>query len=176
MEKEPFSGKKTLIVGLFALLAIFVIFKKSPEEMEASRPKQTAPQIVQKQADLKGRSAAEAEAEKKRTAERQAQQEQERIKEAARKAEQDAKMARSLAIAQAQILIKESLRDPDSLEWDSKFYNLSNGAMCFQYRARNGFGGMNREFLVVAKGKVYENQAARWNQFCTKGQIEKHGW
>lgn len=176
MEKEPFSGKKTLTVGLLVLAAIFVIFKKSPEEMEASRPKQTPAQIAQKQADLKAKSAAEVEAETKRTAERQVQLEQERVRDAARKAEQAAKSARALAIAQAQIALKESLRDPDSLEWDSKFYNLSNGAMCFQYRARNGFGGMNREYLVVAKGKMYPNQASRWNQFCTKGQFEKYGW
>jgi len=40
--------------------------------------------------------------------------------------------------------------------------------VCIAYRAQNGFGGMNQEYIAVHKGKARES-AEFWNRNCTKG-------
>lgn len=75
----------------------------------------------------------------------------------------------SARIAMTRIIIKAikgSLRDPNSLEWDQIYANNAGTAFCFEYRARNGFGGMNREIMVVVNGKTSQSASA-WNKHCT---------
>lgn len=53
---------------------------------------------------------------------------------------------------------KNNMRDPQSfvVYWINT--NRDGTAICMEFGARNGFGGMNREMLVVdAKGKVRRN-------------------
>ena len=63
--------------------------------------------------------------------------------------------------------VKANLRNPESVKWESISANDDASVVCVQYRAQNGFGGMNREIVVYAKGKVSQS-AAVWNRHCTK--------
>lgn len=63
--------------------------------------------------------------------------------------------------------LKQSMRDPDSLVWEDIRANEDATVICLSYRARNGFGGMNREFAVYGGGKASQKPAA-WNKYCTQ--------
>jgi hypothetical protein len=78
------------------------------------------------------------------------------------KARNDRRFAAALVAARA---IKDNLRDPDSLVWESIRANDDATVLCIEYRARNGLGGMNREFIVYAKGAPSQKPAV-WNKHC----------
>lgn len=44
--------------------------------------------------------------------------------------------------------IAASMRDPDSFHLESAVL-VGEGAVCYQFRARNGYGGMNRGYAVL---------------------------
>lgn len=70
--------------------------------------------------------------------------------------------------------VKSKLRDPTSFVLESAYANDNATVICIEYRARNGFGGMNKEFIVAAKNKVFRDAGA-WNKHCTKPLIDmKH--
>lgn len=61
-----------------------------------------------------------------------------------------------------------SMRDPDSLVIDDGRVNDDATLVCVEYRARNGFNGMNREFIAYdGNGKPHQN-AGYWNAHCKK--------
>lgn len=96
-------------------------------------------------------------------------------KEAARQAEElrDAIAERKRAqeterlfiITEAQRILETQLKDPDSVSYEVKGWNLSNGALCFKYRARNGFGGMAMGYLTIHQNQAYET-AAQFRKLC----------
>lgn len=64
--------------------------------------------------------------------------------------------------------IKQSLRDPSSLEFE-RVAITENNDICYDYRAKNGFGGMNKEYAVLTnKGNFYHNDPDLYNKKCTK--------
>jgi hypothetical protein len=63
--------------------------------------------------------------------------------------------------------IKNSLRDPDSLKWSAILANDDGSVVCVEYRARNGFGGMNVEQASYSKGKL-STDPKPWNRYCAK--------
>lgn len=63
--------------------------------------------------------------------------------------------------------IRESMRDPDSLEYDALRVNDDASVVCAKYRARNGFGGVNRELMVIT-GKGASQTPDDWNEHCTQ--------
>lgn len=67
-------------------------------------------------------------------------------------------------IATAKV-IKSRLRDPESVVWEEILANTDASVVCIQYRAKNGFGGMSREYYVSARGKVSTDSAAV-NKHC----------
>lgn len=79
------------------------------------------------------------------------------------KAKDEAAFQKTASVARA---LKASLRDPASLEWETIRASDDAGVVCIEYRARNGFGGMNRGILVYAKNKA-RTDAAAWNAHCT---------
>jgi hypothetical protein len=81
--------------------------------------------------------------------------------------EKIAATARLYAISFGQTAVKESLRDPDSVQWKWKAVNLDNGALCYLYRAKNGFGGYDEDGTVIHNGKAY-NSTSQWNKLCGK--------
>lgn len=68
-------------------------------------------------------------------------------------------------------LLKKSLNDPDSLFVDHVSVNDAK-VVCIEYRAKNGFGGVIRNFATInlAAGKV-SGDAGYWNKFCAKGDF-----
>lgn len=69
-------------------------------------------------------------------------------------------------------LLKQSARDPDSVKLESLLVNDIGTVACSQYRARNGFGGMNKGVAVMAKGQFFIDQPAAWNKHCTKPMFD----
>jgi len=63
--------------------------------------------------------------------------------------------------------LKESMRDPDSMVIESMRIDEGSTLACGEYRAKNGFGGVNREFIVVLNDRT-SKKPAEWNKHCTK--------
>jgi hypothetical protein len=63
--------------------------------------------------------------------------------------------------------LKKALREPESVVWETILANDDASVICFEYRARNGFGGMAKEFTVFADNKASQD-ANVWNKHCTK--------
>lgn len=74
---------------------------------------------------------------------------------------------RAAAFATAKVL-RDLMRDPDSFVIESVSVNEDATLTCTEYRSRNGFGGMNREFVVIVNGKPSFKDATLWNKRCTK--------
>ena len=73
------------------------------------------------------------------------------------------------AVAGAKTL-KESMRNPDSFKL-SQALMMNDGAVCYEYRAQNGFGGMNVGQAVLSpKGKFKSSESdgfsSLWNKEC----------
>lgn len=62
--------------------------------------------------------------------------------------------------------IKVAMRDPASVTWSTIRSNEDGSVVCVEYRARNGFGGMNLEYATYSGGKISTKPAA-WNKHCT---------
>jgi len=64
--------------------------------------------------------------------------------------------------------LKTSLRNPDSFKLaDYGVLVMPNDAICFTYRAQNGFGGLNVEHAVMTpKGVFKANDSHLWNSTC----------
>lgn len=63
--------------------------------------------------------------------------------------------------------LKESMRDPASFVIETLRTNNNATLICAEYRSRNGFGGMNREMIVVMKDKT-SKKISDWNKNCTQ--------
>lgn len=70
--------------------------------------------------------------------------------------------------------IRSGLRDPESMRISSLLVDPTASIACMEYRARNGFGGVNSELAVYSNGKI-NNDAKSWNKHCTVGLIDKSG-
>ena len=61
-------------------------------------------------------------------------------------------------------------RNPDSVKF-SKVFVAEDGTACYQWRAQNGFGGMNQEHAVLLPNVDKLSQSvAQWNLRCAKKQ------
>lgn len=72
---------------------------------------------------------------------------------------------RLFILTEAQRILETQLKDPDSVSYEVKGWNLSNGALCFKYRARNGFGGMAMGYLAIHQNQAYET-ATQFRKLC----------
>jgi hypothetical protein len=70
----------------------------------------------------------------------------------------------ALAAGQA---LKKSMRNPDSLIIESARTSDDGKLLCVEYRAQNGFGGMNRDYIAYSNGTPKQG-AAFWNKHCLK--------
>ena len=61
--------------------------------------------------------------------------------------------------------------DPDSLQWIKIRANDSGSVVCAEYRARNGFGGMNVGMTPVIAG-IPADSPEIWNKNCVKPLYE----
>lgn len=62
-------------------------------------------------------------------------------------------------------IIKKANRNPASVTWETIMANDDASVICIEYRGQNGFGGMNKEFVVIAKGSASQKPSA-WNRHC----------
>jgi|DEB19_MinimDraft_2_1074335.scaffolds.fasta_scaffold95474_1 hypothetical protein len=61
--------------------------------------------------------------------------------------------------------IRTISRDPDSVKIEKMLITPDGSTKCVQYQAKNGFGGTNREFVVIFKGGVSKD-LSEWASFC----------
>jgi hypothetical protein len=70
------------------------------------------------------------------------------------------------------ITLKKTMRDPESFQLESTLLIEGTGAVCYEYRARNGFGGLNAGKAVVSgDGKQFKTREmdgfhGLWNKEC----------
>lgn len=138
------------------------IYIKKMAEHKAKRDAiEAAKSPEQKAAEAKARLEQEAK-EKKAAAEKQA------AEAAAAKKVADTKNAKELAFQRTVLFIaslKERMREPDSVKWDTILANDDGSVICVQYRGRNGFGGYSAEHAAYAV-KTASQAAYFWNQHC----------
>lgn len=67
--------------------------------------------------------------------------------------------------------VKSLMRDPDSFVLEKASVSENADLGCVSFRARNGFGGMNKGFAVGTDGRIYVNNVGQWNKHCTKGAL-----
>ena len=58
--------------------------------------------------------------------------------------------------------LKYSLRDPGSVQWLTIYANDRADIICFEYRAKNGFGGFNIEQTAVVNEEFGD-----WQKYCS---------
>lgn len=81
----------------------------------------------------------------------------------------------NLAITYAR-LIRKQAHDPDSVEFTSVFMSYESNAICYRYRARNGFNALRQAaFMITSKGELKDESSkgfsAAWNRDC----VNKNG-
>lgn len=81
--------------------------------------------------------------------------------------EKEAASKRYGAAMAAAASLKRAARDPDSLQFESFRVSDDSSVICTAYRARNGFGGMNKAIAVFVNGTGGDDPT-RWNKHCTK--------
>lgn len=81
----------------------------------------------------------------------------------AREAADETRFKMTLALARQ---IKRGMRNPDSFVVESARANDDSTVFCMEYRGQNGFGGMNKEFVVVTAASTSQD-AKQWNKHCT---------
>jgi hypothetical protein len=95
------------------------------------------------------------------------------------RAKQLEKNKRTTAADGAQKLLKR-LRDPESLKIESLLITDKDGMACIEYRAKKGFGGMNREravFILLALMTEADKDefTTAWNQWCANEDWHRRG-
>jgi DNA-directed RNA polymerase subunit RPC12/RpoP len=98
------------------------------------------------------------------SAQRKAARTPEQVAADEKEAAQEAVRVGAVRVAVDQL--RKSLRDPDSLVVESARAAADPVLVCIEYRAKNGFGGMNKEFVVFTGKKAYPGNAAVWNKSC----------
>jgi len=83
------------------------------------------------------------------------------------KAERELESKRFILAGLAKATIKEAARNPDSVSFSFVGVNKDATTVCVEYRAQNGFGGMNKDYIAFHNGKVRES-VSFWNNNCTK--------
>ena len=66
--------------------------------------------------------------------------------------------------------LKQSLREPGSLTFDKILTNDDGSLVCISYRARNGFGGMDRDHVTFIAG-LGTTSSAVWRKRCARVEL-----
>lgn len=69
--------------------------------------------------------------------------------------------------------ITQALRNPDSAVFEYVGVNKDATLVCVNYRAQNGFGGMNRESIAIDKNGGHTS-AAFWNKHCANVELYQY--
>jgi hypothetical protein len=84
--------------------------------------------------------------------------------------EQQAAENRFQKAGQIGALLKSSMREPDSIEWTSIMTNKDASIVCFEYKGKNGFGGVSFGKTVVINGKNSQSDYD-WNMKCANKML-----
>lgn len=163
-----------IIIGfvLFAIAITFVGDRLNESDRAEAAAKEAARATAAREAETKRLAAMTPEqraAEVKKRQESEQRQAQERKRLAETKKNADAAVQRAALGAQ---ILKKSMRDPESFKLESALVIEKTGAVCYDYRARNGFGGINVGHAVLGPdGKKFmtnemEGFSAFWNREC----------
>jgi hypothetical protein len=66
--------------------------------------------------------------------------------------------------------VKESLKNPDTVQWESVLLNENGSIICVSYRAQNGLGGYSREFVTFVKEKSSKANDV-WDKQCANKKL-----
>lgn len=61
--------------------------------------------------------------------------------------------------------IRAIARDPDSVKIERMLITPDSGTRCVQYQAKNGFGGTNRELVVIFRDRASKD-LSDWTSHC----------
>jgi len=154
------------ILGAIVLVGVLgAIFGPSESERKAKEAEKIAAIEAAKTPEQR---AAEAKAKEEKEKEMARQKEEHAKAEEAKanaKALENQRAARVFAVTK---VIRESARNPKSVEFTKVLSDDTGDLLCIQFRAQNGFGGMNLEHYAVTKTKTYngaENPDA-YNKAC----------
>lgn len=67
--------------------------------------------------------------------------------------------------------LKENMREPNSVDWVGIYANDDGSTICFEYRARNGFGGMSFGQTVIVDGQT-RTEPSDWNKYCASQPMQ----
>lgn len=89
----------------------------------------------------------------------------------AEKAAEEKESARVSSAATFAVMLKRSMRDPDSFNLNSVLIIDKTGAICYEYRARNGFNGLNVGQAVLSPRGTFKTSEMSgfspiWNKEC----------
>lgn len=84
--------------------------------------------------------------------------------------EEQAHQARISSVVAAASALKQSLRNPASLTYDKILVSENADTVCIRYRARNGFGDMNREHAAFSRTSGTTSVSA-WNRRCAHASL-----
>lgn len=54
--------------------------------------------------------------------------------------------------------LKKSMRNPDSFKLESAMLIRRTATICYEYRAQNGFGGINKGYAVFSDGRLLTSE------------------
>jgi hypothetical protein len=86
------------------------------------------------------------------------------------KTEAAAEKKRYATTASAVEFVMKHARNPSSVVIEIAGASDDSSVVCIQYRAQNGFGGMNRETVSLVNGKI-GSDPKQWNKNCLKGNL-----
>lgn len=66
---------------------------------------------------------------------------------------------------------KTSMRNPESVQWETIASNTDASVVCLKYRGKNGFGGTSIETATYANGKLTTNKDS-FNRNCAGKSLE----
>lgn len=113
------------------------------------------------QEEIKQRAAADA----KKSAEHEQLVKEQKKAEDERNVVAQREQARKMLAQLAKDTIIEAARDPSSVSFSFVGVNEDASLVCVGYRARNGFGGMNIEFVAFKNGNPKQSSSF-WNSNC----------
>jgi hypothetical protein len=165
-----------VVLGIVALIGAIGILLPDEE----AQKKEWIKQARERRAQLAAIEAAKtpeqrAAEEKARIAAAKARAEKEAHEAATKAAREAAKKRQDEAVNRAAIgarILKKATRNPDAFKLESAYVIHGSGAVCYEYRAQNGFGGMNAGQAVLSSdGKKFLTNEMNgftrlWNQEC----------
>jgi hypothetical protein len=83
---------------------------------------------------------------------------------AAKSAARDTLAVRAYEAAQGAKILRAGMRNPDSFQLIT-VGDMRNGAICYEFRSQNGFGGMSAGHGSMVKNKVYSGEQ-HWRTDC----------